>query len=82
MSGAAGAGGAYAVAEDDVRSMIGLFAQLGKARKDPDSRMDPAAFQSRLSDAARCVPQVTLQQALAGVGGSSAERKNRTNRCS
>src|SRR5690349_16815468 len=41
--GAAGAGGAYAVAEDDVRSMIGLFAQLGKARKDPDSRMDAAA---------------------------------------
>src|ERR1700720_4434653 len=63
MSGAAGAGG-YAVAEEDVRSMIGLFAQLGKARKDPDSRMDPAAFQSRLST----LPvraQVTLQQALA-----------------
>src|SRR5258707_14996744 len=72
--GAAGAGGAYAVAEDDVRSMIGLFAQLGKARKDPDSRMDPAAFQSRLST----LPvraQVTLQQALAGLGAQAATRK-------
>jgi hypothetical protein len=74
MSGAAGAGGAYAVAEDDVRSMIGLFAQLGKARKDPDSRMDPAAFQSRLST----LPvraQVTLQQALAGLAAQAPNEK-------
>ncbi|HET7106667.1 MAG TPA: HEAT repeat domain-containing protein [Candidatus Acidoferrum sp.] len=66
----AGTGGAYAVAEDDVRSMIGLFAQLGKARKDPDSRMDAAAFQSRLST----LPvraQVTLQQALAGLAAQA-----------
>jgi len=66
----AGAGGSYAVAEDDVRSMIGLFAQLGKARKDPESRMDPAAFQSRLST----LPvraQVTLQQALAGLAAQA-----------
>jgi hypothetical protein len=74
MPGAAGAGGAYAVAEDDVRSMIGLFAQLGKARKDPDSRMDAAAFQSRLST----LPvraQVTLQQALAGLAAQAPNDK-------
>src|ERR1700676_224874 len=74
MPGSAGAGGAYAVAEDDVRSMIGLFAQLGKARKDPDSRMDPAAFQSRLST----LPvraQVTLQQALAGLAAQAPNEK-------
>jgi hypothetical protein len=72
--GAAGAGGAYGVAEDDVRSMIGLFAQLGKARKDPDSRMDAAAFQSRLST----LPvraQVTLQQALAGLAAQAPNDK-------
>jgi hypothetical protein len=74
MPGAVGAGGGYAVAEDDVRSMIGLFAQLGKARKDPDSRMDPAAFQSRLST----LPvraQVTLQQALAGLAAQAPNEK-------
>src|SRR5215472_2414455 len=69
--GVAGAGGgSFAVAEDDVRSMIGLFAQLGKARKDPDSRMDAQAFQSRLST----LPvraQVTLQQALAGLAAQA-----------
>jgi len=73
MSGAAGAG-SYAIAEDDVRSMIGLFAQLGKARKDPESRMDPAAFQSRLST----LPvraQVTLQQALAGLAAQAPNDK-------
>jgi hypothetical protein len=72
--GAAGAGGAFGVAEDDVRSMIGLFAQLGKARKDPDSRMDAAAFQSRLST----LPvraQVTLQQALAGLAAQAPNDK-------
>src|SRR5208283_3322317 len=42
-------GGNYSVAEEEVRSMIGLFAQLGKARKDPESRMDTATFQSRLT---------------------------------
>jgi len=74
MAGGAGAGGAYGVAEDDVRSMIGLFAQLGKARKDPDSRMDAAAFQSRLST----LPvraQVTLQQALAGLAAQAPNDK-------
>jgi len=70
----AGTGGGYGVAEDDVRSMIGLFAQLGKARKDPDSRMDAAAFQSRLST----LPvraQVTLQQALAGLAAQAPNDK-------
>jgi hypothetical protein len=74
LPGAAGAGGAYGVAEEDVRSMIGLFAQLGKARKDPDSRMDAAAFQSRLST----LPvraQVTLQQALAGLAAQAPNDK-------
>jgi hypothetical protein len=74
MPGAAGASGAFGVAEDDVRSMIGLFAQLGKARKDPDSRMDAAAFQSRLST----LPvraQVTLQQALAGLAAQAPNER-------
>jgi len=74
LPGSAGAGGAYGVAEEDVRSMIGLFAQLGKARKDPDSRMDAAAFQSRLST----LPvraQVTLQQALAGLAAQAPNDK-------
>ena len=72
--GAAGSGGGFAVAEDDVRSMIGLFAQLGKARKDPDSRMDAAVFQSRLTT----LPvraQVTLQQALAGLAAQAPNDK-------
>jgi len=63
-------GGDYAVAEEEVRSMIGLFAQLGKSRKDPDSRMDQASFQSRLSS----LPvraQFTLQQALAGLAAQA-----------
>jgi hypothetical protein len=73
VAGAPGSGG-YGVAEDDIRSMIGLFAQLGKARKDPDSRMDANAFQSRLST----LPvraQVTLQQALAGLAAQAPQDK-------
>jgi hypothetical protein len=72
--GAAAGGGAGMVAEDDIRSMIGLFAQLGKARKEPDSRMDANAFQSRLST----MPvraQVTLQQALAGLAAQAPNDK-------
>jgi hypothetical protein len=65
-----GTGGEYAVAEEDVRSMIGLFAQLGKARKDPESRMDTATFQSRLS-ALPVRAQYTLQQALAGLAAQA-----------
>src|SRR5215472_7148886 len=75
VPGVAGAGtGGYGVAEDDIRAMIGLFAQLGKARKDPDSRMDANAFQSRLST----LPvraQVTLQQALAGLAAQAPQDK-------
>ena len=65
-AGGGGEAGAYAVAEEEVRSMIGLFAQLGKARKDPESRMDTATFQSRLT-ALPVRAQYTLQQALAGL---------------
>jgi hypothetical protein len=66
-----GSGGAeYSVAEEDVRSMIGLFAQLGKARKDPESRMDASTFQSRLS-ALPVRAQYTLQQALAGLAAQA-----------
>jgi hypothetical protein len=69
VAGGMGTGG-YAVAEEDVRSMIGLFAQLGKSRKDPESRMDTATFQSRLTS----MPvraQYTLQQALAGLAAQA-----------
>lgn len=65
-----GDGGNYSVAEEEVRSMIGLFAQLGKSRKDPENRMDPATFQSRLTS----LPvraQYTLQQALAGLAAQA-----------
>lgn len=71
LSGGAEAGtGVYSVAEEDVRSMIGLFAQLGKARKDPESRMDSTTFQSRLS-ALPVRAQYTLQQALAGLAAQA-----------
>ncbi len=78
IAGGAGAGGigsgSYQVAEEEVRSMIGLFAQLGKSRKDPESRMDAATFQSRLST----LPvraQYTLQQALAGLAAQAPTDK-------
>jgi hypothetical protein len=70
----AGGPGGYSVAEDDIRSMIGLFAQLGRSRKDPDSRMDANTFQSRLST----LPvraQYTLQQALAGLAAQAPTDK-------
>src|SRR5271157_182919 len=66
----AGGGGGYAVAEEEVRSMIGLFAQLGKSRKDPESRMDTATFQSRLT-AMPVRAQYTLQQALSGLAAQA-----------
>ena len=68
--GGVGGGGSYAVAEEEVRSMIGLFAQLGKSRKDPESRMDTATFQSRLT-AMPVRAQYTLQQALAGLAAQA-----------
>jgi hypothetical protein len=71
---AGGGGTGFAVEEEDVRSMLGLFAQLGKARKDPDAKMDAPTFQSRLST----MPvraQYTLQQALAGLAAQAPDAK-------
>src|SRR5579859_333283 len=68
--GLPGAGGQFTVAEEEVRSMLTLFAQLGKSRKDPDTKMDAPTFQSRLSS----LPvraQYTLQQALAGLAAQA-----------
>jgi len=65
-----GEGGSYSVAEEEVRSMIGLFSQLGKWRKDPENRMDTATFQSRLT-ALPVRAQYTLQQALAGLAAQA-----------
>ena len=69
-AGIGGEGSAYSVGEEEVRSLIGLFAQLGKARKDPDSRMDVTTFQSRLT-ALPVRSQYTLQQALAGLAAQA-----------
>jgi hypothetical protein len=71
--GAVGAQGGY-VAEDDVRQMLALFAQLGKARKDPEARSEVPNFQSRLS-AMPVRAQVTLQQALAGLAAQAPTEK-------
>ncbi len=75
VGGGAGAGGAgFSVAEEDVRAMLGLFAQLGKSRKDPEAKMDVPTFQSRLSS----MPvraQFTLQQALAGLAAQAPSEK-------
>src|SRR5262249_39473942 len=68
--GGGGEGSSYAVAEEEGRWMIGLFAQLGKARKDPARRMDAATFQSRLT-ALPVRAQYTLQQALAGLAAQA-----------
>jgi hypothetical protein len=67
-------GGVYSVAEEDVRSMLGLFAQLGKSRKDSEGRMDVPTFQSRLS-AMPVRAQYTLQQALAGLAAQAPDAK-------
>jgi hypothetical protein len=69
-----GGGGGYTVAEEDVRSMLGLFAQLGKSRKDSEGRMDVPTFQSRLS-AMPVRAQYTLQQALAGLAAQAPDAK-------
>jgi hypothetical protein len=70
IPGGVGEPGNYSVAEEEVRSMIGLFAQLGKARKDPESRVDANTFQSRLT-ALPVRAQYTLQQALAGLAAQA-----------
>jgi hypothetical protein len=62
------------VAEEDVRAMLGLFAQLGKSRKDPEAKMDVPTFQSRLS-AMPVRAQFTLQQALAGLAAQAPSEK-------
>src|ERR1700687_1254340 len=69
LPGSPGSAG-FAVEEEEVRSMLGLFAQLGRSRKDPDARNEAAAFQSRLS-AMPVRAQYTLQQALAGLAAQA-----------
>ena len=63
----------FSVAEEEVRSMLTLFAQLGRSRKEGGG-MDASMFQSRLS----VMPvrsQVTLQQALAGLAAQAPNEK-------
>ena len=78
MAGASGTGSGggvgFNVAEEDVRAMLGLFAQLGKSRKDPEAKMDVPTFQSRLS-AMPVRAQFTLQQALAGLAAQAPSEK-------
>ncbi|MBZ5542002.1 MAG: HEAT repeat domain-containing protein [Acidobacteriia bacterium] len=69
-----GGPGGFSVAEDDVRSMLSLFAQLGRSHKDPDAKADLPNFQSRLS-AMPVRAQVTLQQALAGLAAQAPTDK-------
>ena len=73
-AGSGGSGTGFAVEEADVRSMLGLFAQLGKSRKDPEAKMDAPTFQSRLS-AMPVRTQFTLQQALAGLAAQAPSEK-------
>jgi hypothetical protein len=73
-AGTGTAGGGFSVEEEDVRSMLGLFAQLGKSRKDSEHRMDVPTFQSRLS-AMPVRAQYTLQQALAGLAAQAPDAK-------
>jgi hypothetical protein len=63
-------GATYSVAEEEIRSVLSLFSQLGKSRKSPDARMDMPTFQSRLS-AVPVRAQHTLQQALAGLAAQA-----------
>jgi hypothetical protein len=71
---ATGTSGGFSVEEEDVRSMLGLFAQLGKSRKDSEHRMDVPTFQSRLS-AMPVRAQYTLTQALAGLAAQAPDAK-------
>ncbi|MBZ5527258.1 MAG: HEAT repeat domain-containing protein [Acidobacteriia bacterium] len=64
----------YNVAEEDVRQMLSLFSQLGRAQRDPAGKLDVPTFQSRLST----IPanaQFTLQQALAGLAAQAPTDK-------
>jgi len=69
-----GGGADFTVQEEEVRSMLSLFAQLGRARKDNSGGMDATTFQSRLS-AMPVRSQVTLQQALAGLAAQAPTEK-------
>src|SRR6266851_5285178 len=74
IPGHGGEVGGFRVEEEEVRSMLGLFAQLGKSRKDAETRMDVPTFQSRLST----LPvraQYTLHQALAGLAAQAPDAK-------
>jgi hypothetical protein len=74
-SGSAGSTAEFTVQEEEIRSMLSLFAQLGRARKDAGSGgMDATTFQSRLS-AMPVRNQVTLQQALAGLAAQAPTEK-------
>jgi hypothetical protein len=73
-AGDVGGGTEFAVAEEEVRSMLSLFAQLGRSRKDASGGMDAGTFQSRLS-AMPVRSQVTLQQALAGLAAQAPNEK-------
>jgi hypothetical protein len=73
-TGTGGGSAGFSVAEEDVRAMLGLFAQLGKSRKDPEAKMDVPTFQSRLS-AMPVRAQFTLQQALAGLAAQAPSEK-------
>jgi len=74
-SGSAGGTAEFTVQEEEIRSMLSLFAQLGRARKDAGSGgMDATTFQSRLS-AMPVRNQVTLQQALAGLAAQAPTEK-------
>jgi hypothetical protein len=69
-----GGGEGYTVPEEEIRSMLALFAQLGKSRKDPEARMEAPTFQARLS-ALPVRAQHTLQQALAGLAAQAPNEK-------
>jgi hypothetical protein len=73
-SGDVGTSPEFAVAEEEIRSMLSLFAQLGRSRKDASGGMDAGTFQSRLS-AMPVRNQVTLQQALAGLAAQAPTEK-------
>jgi hypothetical protein len=73
-TGPGGSVASFSVAEEDVRAMLGLFAQLGKSRKDPEAKMDIPTFQSRLS-AMPVRAQFTLNQALAGLAAQAPSEK-------
>jgi hypothetical protein len=63
----------FVVQEEEVRSMLTLFAQLGRSRKEGGG-IDAGAFQSRLS-AMPMRSQVTLQHALAGLAAQAPTEK-------